>query len=299
MKTRFWIKLYLEILDDPKMGLLPDWLWRRAIELFLLAGENGNDGLLQPVTDLAWRLRVSAEKLTESLLALSEVGVVHETEPGVWIVTHFEERQTCESYDRVKRYRERYRNGTCNGEVAAGPSTSTSTSESISDSVSSEEGVQGEEPRAAARLLTDPEGEPPGKDRGGEDSRAVPNSPVEAMLHPDVRVFAAVTGGRIPGLAQYRTVIETVRFLRGREKLDDQALERFLAPYWLAWSGRKRMDGRPYDPSNISWLTEWAVNSYVPPNAQLAGAGGKEAELARSNAEVIQEVARRKNGRGS
>ena len=63
MKTkRFWIKLYLEILDDPKMGLLPDWLWRRAIELFLLAGENGNDGLLQPVTDLAWRLRVSTEK---------------------------------------------------------------------------------------------------------------------------------------------------------------------------------------------------------------------------------------------
>ena len=43
MKTRIWIKLYLEILDDPKMDLLPDWLWRRAIELFLLAGENGND----------------------------------------------------------------------------------------------------------------------------------------------------------------------------------------------------------------------------------------------------------------
>jgi hypothetical protein len=56
MKTRFWIKLYLEILDDPKMGQLPDGLWRSAIELFLLAGENGNDGLLQPVTDLAWRL---------------------------------------------------------------------------------------------------------------------------------------------------------------------------------------------------------------------------------------------------
>ena len=76
MTKRIWVKLYIEILDDPKMGLLPDWLWRRAIELFLLAGENGNDGLLQPVTDLAWRLRVSTEKLTESLQALSEVGVV-------------------------------------------------------------------------------------------------------------------------------------------------------------------------------------------------------------------------------
>jgi hypothetical protein len=33
-KNHRWIKLYLEILDDPKMGKLPDWCWRRAIELF-------------------------------------------------------------------------------------------------------------------------------------------------------------------------------------------------------------------------------------------------------------------------
>jgi hypothetical protein len=58
---RIWIKLYLEILNDSKMGKLPDWLWRRAIELFLLAGENGDDGLLRPVPDLAWRLRPCAE----------------------------------------------------------------------------------------------------------------------------------------------------------------------------------------------------------------------------------------------
>jgi len=55
----------------------------------------------------------------------------------------------------------------------------------------------------------------------------------KAILHPDVRVFAGVTGGRIPGLAQYRMVIETVRLLRAREKLNDQSLARYLAPYWL------------------------------------------------------------------
>jgi hypothetical protein len=47
----------------------------------------------------------------------------------------------------------------------------------------------------------------------------MPRSPVEAMLHLDVRVFAGMTGGRIPGLTQYRAVIEAVRFLRRREKL--------------------------------------------------------------------------------
>lgn len=92
MTSRYWIKLYIEILDDPKMGVLPDWLWRRAIELFLAAGENGNDGLLQPVPQLAWRLRLPEPKLSEALRALSEVGVVHETLQGR-VVTNFAKRQ--------------------------------------------------------------------------------------------------------------------------------------------------------------------------------------------------------------
>ena len=85
------------------------------------------------------------------------------------------------------------------------------------------------------------------------------------MLHPDVRVFTEATGGRIPGLAQYRSVIESVRFLRAREKLNDKALVKYLVPYWLAWSSRKRVDGRPYDPGNITWLAEWALNRSLPP----------------------------------
>ena len=250
MTTRFWVKLYIEILDDPKMGRLPNHLWRRAVELFLLAGREGNDGALPPVEEMAWTLRLSEDKVLEDLHGLAEVGVVHETEPGIWFVTHFQERQTSESYERVKRYRERYRNGDCNdecnGEVAAGSSTSTSLSDSVE-----EEGVQGE-----------------------EEPLSVPHSPVEAMLHPDVRVYAAVTGGRIPGLSQYRAVIEAVRFLRKKQGMDDQALAVWLKPYWLAWSSRKRLDGRPYDPGNITWLVEWALNGSIPPQG---GAGGKDA----------------------
>jgi len=235
---------------------------------------------------MAWTLRLSEDKALEDLHGLAEVGVVHEAEPRSWFVTHFQERQTPESYERVKRYRERYRNGECNGdgEVAAG--SSTSTSESYSDSVSSEEWVQGEESRTAPRVPAESSEPPLENGRGGEEPRAVPSSPVEAMLHPDVRIYTAVTGGRTPGLSQYRTVIETMRFLRGREKLDDQGLRAYLTPYWLAWSGRKRQDGRPYDPANISWLTEWALNGSVPPN-------GKKEVAAKSDADAIREVARR------
>ena len=120
-------------------------LWRRAIELFLPAGRNENDGLLQPVMDLANRYRTSTAKLTESLAARLLAGVVHETLHG-WLVVNFKKRQTSASYERVKRCRERYRNGQCNGEVATGPSSSTSPSTSSSKSFSSlEEGGTGGE----------------------------------------------------------------------------------------------------------------------------------------------------------
>jgi len=39
MTGNYWIKLYIEILHDAKMGAMSDRLWRRTIEMFLLAGE--------------------------------------------------------------------------------------------------------------------------------------------------------------------------------------------------------------------------------------------------------------------
>jgi len=107
MTNRPWIKLYIEILNDMKIQQLPNWLWRRAIELFLLAGENGEDGLLQPVPPMAWRLRISEDDLVKSLRTLAEIGVVHET-PESWVVTYFEERQRVpSSTERVRAFRER------------------------------------------------------------------------------------------------------------------------------------------------------------------------------------------------
>ena len=104
-------------------------------------------------------------------------------------------------------------------------------------------------------------------------------------MNPDVRVFAQATGGRIPGLSQYRSVIDAVRFLRAREKLDDKALAKYLVPYWLAWSSRKRVDGRPYDPGNITWLVEWALNRSIP-----APGPAKVAESTRTASPSVEET---------
>lgn len=103
-----WLKLYYEILEDPKMTTLPDFLFRRTIELFLLAGRNGDDGVLQPVAHMAWSLRIDEKRLVENLRSLEQIGVVAETEPGKWVVVNFAKRQAAEdSAERVRAFRER------------------------------------------------------------------------------------------------------------------------------------------------------------------------------------------------
>jgi len=264
MTKKIWIKLFIEILDDPKMGRLQNHLWRRAVELFLLAGREGNDGALPPVEEMAWTLRLVEDKVLEDLHGLAEVGVVHEAEPGKWMVTHFAKWQAAIPVDeRVRQFRER--NGGVTNNVTKRYKTSNEVEAGSSTSISSSDSESFKE----------------------EEQFDFPSTPAEALVHPDVRVYTAVTGGRIPGLSQYQTVIETVRILRMREKLGDAELRVYLAPYWLAWSSRKRLNGRPYDPGNITWLTEWALNGLIPPPG-----GSKAAESTRPAVPSVEETRR-------
>jgi hypothetical protein len=74
------------------MGLLSDRLWRRACELFRVAGETGDSGSLPALQDLAWRLRLTAEELKQDLDQLAELGIL-ECNDNHWHVTNFAKRQ--------------------------------------------------------------------------------------------------------------------------------------------------------------------------------------------------------------
>ena len=85
-----WIKLYCEILEDPKMGRMPEWLFARFVKLLLIAGRERKDGLLPPVEYMLWTLRpLEEEKMLESLRMLAEVGVTDQTDDGRWYIVHF------------------------------------------------------------------------------------------------------------------------------------------------------------------------------------------------------------------
>jgi len=105
MASNYWIKLYHEILDDPKMGRLSDRLWRRTIEMFLLAGEMNEDGLLPSLGDMAWRLRANEEELGGELEYLCTLGIL--SDGGEYRVVNFAERQAAmSSTERTRRQRE-------------------------------------------------------------------------------------------------------------------------------------------------------------------------------------------------
>ena len=110
MKSKFWIKLYHEILHDPKMGILSDRLWRRTIEIFLLAGEEDCDGLLPSVDDMSWAIRLDTPELKKDLAELKSVGILS-SRNGKWKVKNFDERQRPRTTaERVQDHRKRKRN---------------------------------------------------------------------------------------------------------------------------------------------------------------------------------------------
>jgi hypothetical protein len=92
MASRYWIKLYHEILHDPKMERLTDHLFALCMKLFLLAGEVDKDGELPKVDDIEWTLRREAGTILPDLEELAKVGIVH-LDNDRWIVSHFAERQ--------------------------------------------------------------------------------------------------------------------------------------------------------------------------------------------------------------
>jgi len=101
---RPWIKLPVDLLNDPKMGRMSDRLYRRTIELLLIAGESwDNEGILPSVEDMAWILRIDEAGLLDDLAALQKLDIVHEDKAGNWVVTHFAELQDTD--ERAANYR--------------------------------------------------------------------------------------------------------------------------------------------------------------------------------------------------
>lgn len=114
MKT--WIKLYTEILSDPKMGRMNDKLFRRTIELFLLAGKEDKLGKLPSIEDIAWSLHISEKEVQTVLRELEKVGIVSyisdDNGSEKYLIQNFESRQSSDANKSEinRRYYEKSKN---------------------------------------------------------------------------------------------------------------------------------------------------------------------------------------------
>lgn len=107
-KTFYWIKLYHELLTNPDMGQLDDHTWRRAIELFLVAGDYNQEGKLPPLEKIAWELHTTPDDVRQALLRLEELKVVSNFDRENWAITNFAKRQAAVgNAERSRLYRRR------------------------------------------------------------------------------------------------------------------------------------------------------------------------------------------------
>lgn len=106
-----WIKFYTDWLDEPRLGLLPERLRWRFVQLLLLAAECGAGGQLRRggraygLEELAWRLRVKAKRLEADLAALEAAGLLRR-EGEVWWVVDFPEGAGASAEEQRQGWRE-------------------------------------------------------------------------------------------------------------------------------------------------------------------------------------------------
>ena len=107
-----WVKLYTEMLDDPKIGRMDMSLRWRFVEMILLAGECDADGLLitgdepMSIEDMAWRLRCDAKSILEDLKKIQKIGLI-DLYDGCWLVCKFRDRQGRPQSEKREQWRDR------------------------------------------------------------------------------------------------------------------------------------------------------------------------------------------------
>ena len=93
----YYLKLHYDILDDWKVGTLPDSLKWRFIQCLCVAGEVFEDGLLPELNHFAYRIRQEPNALNSDMARLAANGLVElvKLEDGSerWFVSNYRKRQ--------------------------------------------------------------------------------------------------------------------------------------------------------------------------------------------------------------
>jgi hypothetical protein len=107
-----WFRMYADVLDDPKVQRLPDDLFKAWVNLLCLASRN--DGVLPPVEDIAFALRMSQDVTVTVTAELVKRGLLDEGDnlaPHNWAERQFKSDtpESAAERKRAQRAREKER----------------------------------------------------------------------------------------------------------------------------------------------------------------------------------------------
>jgi hypothetical protein len=249
----YWLKLYTEILDDPKLAEVPDWAKWCFVEFLCLAKENEKGGELQPVTKMAWRLRKTAKQVEATLRTLEEAGVVHTT-GATWFVTNFAKRQALsESAERVRRFREKQKEEKKKNvpvTVISYSNVSSSSSSSSSSLPLDSDSLDSSDSFTAAQT-----------------ANAVSAFNNNGHVRSCEQLYQRVTGQiSIPSTSQAQALADIQTVLDHYGKAWDRAVEEGKEIF-AAWCNTTGKSGRNYSPTNTAWLGKWLEKIAPVPDA--------------------------------
>lgn len=101
-----WLRLYVDVLDSPKVQRLPADVFRTWVNLLALYKREGE--VMPPLEDIAWALRLSDREAAQHVVQLCEAGLLEGDgmTPHNWDVRQFASDTSAE---RMARHRERKR----------------------------------------------------------------------------------------------------------------------------------------------------------------------------------------------
>lgn len=107
------LRLSSRMLDDPKFGTLNDKLYRRYVEVALLASRCDPMGYLPDLQTAAWYIHQEPDALLQDLIELWKAGIIKRPQGEGWYVPGVEPapmtRREIMRYEFVRQRRERFR----------------------------------------------------------------------------------------------------------------------------------------------------------------------------------------------
>lgn len=234
----YWLKLYTEILDDPKYHRLSDDAKLGMVELMLVAKRVNMNGEIPSIEDVAFYTRRSVEWWQPVFEELSQIEylVSNGTET---IIRKFAERQSAVAdsermkQSRIVKHKKEF------------------VSRSSYEPVTKRNG----ETETETEADTDTEAE-------AEVKSAIPTPGLYSGDDFVIQVFSRVTGmTSIPRNDPAAYV--AIDGLRTKYTTLDSMVT-YLRPFYDSWITRRGKDGRFFSKTNLAWLTDWAVGGEIP-----------------------------------